>query len=128
MYSAKFGRATSQINATTKSGTNEFHGADFEFPRNSSLDAKEWRQTSEKNPFGPGELPQSEDGLDQPLPIALAEAVTFQPESLMFSSRNFSMRAQGAAASTIGYVDKHLNRKLFGAMLGRIRRLPLPRG
>ena len=61
----------------TKAGTNEFHGAVFEFPRNSSLDAKEWRQSSEKNPFGPGELPQSEDGLDQPLPIALAEAMTF---------------------------------------------------
>jgi hypothetical protein len=51
VYSAEFGRATSQINATTKSGTNEFHGAVFEFLRNSALDAKEWRQAGAKNPF-----------------------------------------------------------------------------
>src|SRR6266481_460252 len=51
VYSAEFGRATSQINATTKSGANEFHGSAFEFLRNSALDAKEWRQQGQKNPF-----------------------------------------------------------------------------
>ena len=51
VYSAEFGRATSQVNATTKSGGNQFHGAAFEFLRNSSLDAKSWLQQGEKNPF-----------------------------------------------------------------------------
>ncbi len=51
VYSAEFGRATSQINATTKSGSNDFHGSVFEFLRNSTLDAKEWRQEGQKNPF-----------------------------------------------------------------------------
>ena len=51
VYSAEFGRATSQINVTTKSGSNEFHGTAFEFHRNENLDAQEWRKQGSKNPF-----------------------------------------------------------------------------
>lgn len=51
VYSAEFGRATAQINATTKSGGNTFHGALFHFLRNDKLDAKEWQVRGNKNPF-----------------------------------------------------------------------------
>ncbi|MCS7024144.1 MAG: carboxypeptidase-like regulatory domain-containing protein [Bryobacteraceae bacterium] len=51
IYSAEFGRATAQINATTKSGGNDFHGAVFHFLRNDKLDAKEWLVRGDKNPF-----------------------------------------------------------------------------
>jgi hypothetical protein len=51
IYSAEFGRATSQINATTKQGGNAYHGAVFHFLRNDKLDAKEWGQIGDKNPF-----------------------------------------------------------------------------
>ncbi len=51
IYSAEFGRATAQINATTKSGGNDFHGALFHFLRNDKLDAKEWQVRGDKNPF-----------------------------------------------------------------------------
>jgi hypothetical protein len=42
-YSAEFGRnAGAQINLVTKSGTNQFRGAAFEFHRNAQLDAKNY--------------------------------------------------------------------------------------
>lgn len=51
IYSAEYGRATAQINVTTKQGTNRWHGTVFEFHRNENLDAREWRKTGPKNPF-----------------------------------------------------------------------------
>src|SRR5882724_1031 len=40
LFDAEYGRAIAQINASTRSGTNELHGTVFEFIRNSALDAK----------------------------------------------------------------------------------------
>ena len=51
VYSAEYGRATAQVTVATKSGTNDFHGAVFEFHRNENLDAKEWLLAGDKNPF-----------------------------------------------------------------------------
>ncbi len=52
VYSAEFGVGASQINVTTKAGSNQFHGTAFEFLRNSALDARQWLQsTGNKNPF-----------------------------------------------------------------------------
>jgi hypothetical protein len=42
LFDAEYGRAIAQINASTKSGTNTFHGSLFEFARNSALDAKNY--------------------------------------------------------------------------------------
>ncbi len=39
-YGAEYGRGLSQVNMSTRSGSNEYHGALFEFLRNSNLDAK----------------------------------------------------------------------------------------
>ncbi len=51
VYSAEFGKATAQINVTTRAGTNEFHGTIFEFLRNDAIQARTWRQRGEKDPF-----------------------------------------------------------------------------
>jgi hypothetical protein len=54
IYSAEFGHEAAQVNVSTKSGTNEYHGALFEFLRNSKLDARPYGFTSQvpdKNPF-----------------------------------------------------------------------------
>ncbi|MBI3693626.1 MAG: carboxypeptidase regulatory-like domain-containing protein [Acidobacteria bacterium] len=76
VYSAEFGRGASQINVTTKAGSNQFHGVAYEFLRNSALDARQWLQSQgQKNPFrrnqygftlgGPVEIPKVFKGKDK---------------------------------------------------------------
>ncbi len=51
-YSAEFGRNSGgQINAVTKSGTNQFHGSLYEFHRNDNLDARNFFDGAEKPEF-----------------------------------------------------------------------------
>src|SRR5712691_383106 len=78
IYSAEFGHEAAQVNVSTKGGTNEYHGALFEFLRNSKLDARPYGFTSqvpEKNPFkwnqygftlgGPVRIPKLFNGKDR---------------------------------------------------------------
>src|SRR6266851_5253011 len=54
VYSAEFGHEAAQVNVSTKGGTNDYHGALFEFLRNSKLDARPYGFTSQvpdKSPF-----------------------------------------------------------------------------
>jgi hypothetical protein len=46
IYSAEFGRESVQVNVSTRSGTNEYHGTVFEFLRNNDLDARPYAFTS----------------------------------------------------------------------------------
>jgi hypothetical protein len=48
IFPAEFGRATTQINASTRPGTNQFHGTLFEFLRNNALDAKQYAFAGER--------------------------------------------------------------------------------
>ncbi|MDQ2949476.1 MAG: carboxypeptidase-like regulatory domain-containing protein, partial [Acidobacteriota bacterium] len=53
IYPAEFGRELSQVNVSTKPGGNQFHGALFEFLRNSFVDAKPYSFTSVHPPKTP---------------------------------------------------------------------------
>jgi hypothetical protein len=78
IYSAEFGRGIGQVNISTKSGTNEYHGTLWEFLRNSALDARPFGFTSvvpQKSPFkqnqfgftlgGPVSIPRLFKGRDK---------------------------------------------------------------
>jgi hypothetical protein len=116
IYSAEYGRATSQINATTKSGSNDYHGSVFEFLRNDRLDAKEWLNTQPKNPFrrnqfgfylgGPIQIPKVFNGKDRLFFMAnyegLREVKTLQGRTNVATDR---MRAGDFSASGRGIWD-----------------------
>jgi Carboxypeptidase regulatory-like domain len=53
VYPAEFGRATTQINVLTKSGSNQYHGTAFEFLRNEKLDAKNYAFRTARPPKDP---------------------------------------------------------------------------
>jgi hypothetical protein len=53
VYPAEFGRGSTQVNVSTKSGSNEYHGALFHFVRNEKLDAKNYAFTSARPPKDP---------------------------------------------------------------------------
>jgi hypothetical protein len=78
IYSAEFGRGIGQVNISTKSGTNDYHGTVWEFLRNSALDARPFAFTSvvpQKSPFkqnqfgftlgGPVSIPKLYNGRDK---------------------------------------------------------------
>ena len=50
VYSAEYGKASSQINVTTRAGSNDFHGSLFHFIRNDKIQAAPWNNP-DKAPF-----------------------------------------------------------------------------
>ena len=111
VYPAEFGRQATQINVSTKSGTNQYHGALFEFLRNDKLDSKNYAFTTArpaKDPFkwnqygftigGPVWIPKVFNGKDKLFFMANYEAfrqrrnvqATYDLPSAAMRTGNFS--------------------------------------
>ncbi len=69
IYPAEFGRAIAQVNVSTKSGTNVYHGSMFEFLRNEKLDAKNFAFDANRPPKDPFKWNQYGFTLGGPLSI-----------------------------------------------------------
>lgn len=61
-YSAEFGFSANQINIVSKSGTNQIHGAIFEFDRNNAFDAKPFPTAIDSVPTSNAVLRQNQFG------------------------------------------------------------------
>jgi Carboxypeptidase regulatory-like domain/TonB dependent receptor len=93
-YSAEFSHAGGLLNATTKSGTNQFHGGLFEFLRNDKLDARNFfareREVLKRNQFGgtiggPVTIPKLYSGRNKTFFFGSYEAMR-ERQGLVFNS------------------------------------------
>ena len=82
-YSAEFGRSAGAVmNATVKSGTNQFHGDAWEFLRNNALDANDFflNAAGKPNP----EFRRNQFGFTQGGPIVLAKLYNGRDKTFFF--------------------------------------------
>lgn len=126
VYSAEFGKGASQINATTRAGTNAYHLVAFEFVRNSVFDAREWRQVGNKNPFtrndygftldGPISIPKLFNGHDRLFFMSNFESLRDQLTTQVISSTaTLAMRSGDFSAPGIPQIYDPLSRTGSGA-------------
>ena len=135
VYSAEFGKGASQINATTRSGTNEYHLVAFEFLRNDFFDAKEWRQVGKKDPFrrndygftlgGPLSIPKLFDAKDKLFFMSnfetLHDRLTTQQVG---STATLAMRSGDFSASGLPSIYDPATRVFTGASTGTATQFP----
>ena len=94
-YSAEYSRAGALLNATTKGGTNSYHGGLFEFLRNDKLDARNFfalkREILKRNQFGgtiggPLVIPKLYNGHDRTF-FSLSYEGERERQGLVFNQR-----------------------------------------
>ncbi len=106
VYSAEFGREVAQVNVSTKSGTNQFHGTIFEFLRNDAFDAAPYAFTTVQpanSPFkwnqygftlgGPVKIPGLFDGSNKLFFMSNYEGFKLRnQQEVIFSTPSAAMR------------------------------------
>jgi hypothetical protein len=93
-FSAEFGRSGAAIlNATTKSGTNEFHGDFWEFFRNDKLDAADYFENA--GDIQKGELRQNQFGLAAGGPVVIPHVINGHNKLFFFGDYEGLRRVQG---------------------------------
>ena len=95
-FSAEFGRSGAAVlNATTKSGTNEFHGDVWEFFRNDKLDAANFFENAGGIPKG--DLQQNQFGVTAGGPVVIPHIVNGRNKLFFFGDYEGLRRVQGEA-------------------------------
>jgi hypothetical protein len=93
-FSAEFGRSGAAVlNATIKSGTNELHGAAWEFFRNDKLDAADFFENAGGIPKG--ELRQNQFGLTAGGPVVIPKLYNGKNKLFFFGDYEGLRRVQG---------------------------------
>ena len=110
LFDAEYGRAIAQINVSTKSGTNQFHGTVFEFLRNSALDAKNYFDRADR-PIPP--FKRNQYGLTVDGPVIMPEALNGRDRLFFLFNWEGLARAQGADLDAVGAADGLAHRRLL---------------
>jgi len=93
-FSAEFGRSGAAVlNATIKSGTNQFHGAAWEFFRNDKLDAADFFENAGGIPKG--ELRQNQFGFTAGGPVIIPKLYNGRNKLFFFGDYEGLRRVQG---------------------------------
>jgi len=93
-FSAEFGRSGAAVlNATIKSGTNEFHGALWEFLRNDKLDAADYFENADGIPKG--EYRQNQFGLTGGFPLIIPHVFDGRNKVFLFGDYEGLRKVQG---------------------------------
>ena len=88
IYPAEFGRELGQVNVATKPGTNEFHGAMWEFLRNDKLDAVPYDfRVNPTTPAVKSPYKQNQYGFDLGGPVRIPKV--FNGKNRLFFMSNF---------------------------------------
>ncbi|MHB8502264.1 MAG: TonB-dependent receptor [Candidatus Acidiferrales bacterium] len=97
-FSAEFGRSGAAVlNATIKSGTNEFHGDVWEFFRNDKLDAADFFENQHQVPKG--ELRQNQFGFTAGGPVVIPKVFNGRNKVFIFGDYQGLRRVQGTILS-----------------------------
>jgi len=97
-FSAEFGRSGAAVlNATIKSGTNEFHGAAWEFFRNDKLDAADFFENAGGRPKGA--LRQNQFGFTAGGPVVIPKVFNGRDKLFFFADYEGLRRVQGTILS-----------------------------
>src|SRR5882762_8372488 len=93
-FSAEYGRSGAAVlNATIKSGTNELHGAAWEFFRNDKLDAADFFENAGRRPKG--ELRQNQFGVSAGGPVVIPHLFDGRNKVFFFGDYEGFRRIQG---------------------------------
>ncbi len=82
-YSAEYGFGINQINISSKSGTNQFHGAVYEFIRNTAVDARDYFNFT-PNPVAP--LKQNQFGFALGAPVLIPGLYNGHKKTFFFAN------------------------------------------